>query len=101
MIHSDAFWLAVFGGGALVFVLPVLIGLFRGAERMDLIVLFNVLGLVTAGTGWVAAMVMACRMPRHLPPSAPAIILPAVPPSAEIPWPWDGEQDRRNWSAAS
>ena len=101
MIHNHAFWLAVFGAGALLFVLPVLIGLFRGAERMDLIVLFNVLGLVTGGAGWVGAMVMAFGMPRRLPASAPVVKLPAVPPPAEIPWPWNGEQDDRNWPAAS
>lgn len=100
MIRSDAFWLLVFGGAALVFVLPILIGLFRGAERMGLIVLLNLLGLITAGAGWAGAMVLAFGMPKRLPASAPVIIRPVAPPPAEIPWPFAGEQDDQRWPAA-
>jgi hypothetical protein len=61
------------------FILPIVIGLIRQVERMDLVVLFTVLGLVTVGAGWVGAMLLACMMPRRLPRYV-------MPPPSQSPW---------------
>jgi hypothetical protein len=92
-------WLLIFGGGALVFALPVLIGLVRGAECMDLIVLSTALGLVT-GIGWLGAMVLACGMPGRLRPRPAVVTRPSARP-AQIPWPFAAGRDDRDWPAAS
>jgi hypothetical protein len=61
------------------FILPIVIGLIRQVERMDLVILFTVLGLVTVGAGWLGAMLLACMMPRRLPRYV-------MPPTSESAW---------------
>jgi hypothetical protein len=94
---SAAFWVLMFGLGVLVFFLPILIGLIRRAERMDLVVLFTVLTLMT-GVCWFGAMVLACCMPRRPRPQPRYVILPAAPAG------WQGRPDERpaeRWPLAS
>jgi hypothetical protein len=94
MIHSDVFWLLVFGGGALLFISPLFIGMIRDVDGMGLLVFATVLGLVT-GIGWVAAMWLAWALPRKLrPASAPQVIRPGAQVS-EIPWPFPVNQHER------
>jgi hypothetical protein len=77
-------WIWVFVPVALIagFSLPIVIGLVRKVERMDLVVLFDFLGLVTAGAGWLAAMLLACMMPRR----PPRYVMPPTAEPAEVPW---------------
>jgi hypothetical protein len=97
VVGSTAFWVVMFLLGVAVFFLPILIGLVRRAERMDLVVLFTVLTLVTGAT-WFGALVLACAMPRRPRPRPQYFILPAGPPS------WPGRPDERaadRWPLAS
>ena len=88
-IHNPWFWLALFGASAVVYVLPTLIGLIRRVDSPGLVITFNLLGAITAGAGWVAAMILAFGLPRRLPPE------PVYPPVAAYPGavhaPYDGE----------
>jgi hypothetical protein len=78
VIHNDYFWLGVFATAGIVLILPTIIGLVRRAERMDLVVLLNVLTLCT-GVAWFGAMAFACFMPKRLPPLAGYVTLRAGP----------------------
>lgn len=62
---SSAFWLAIIGGLAVMYLLPILIGAIRHAEELWLIVFLTVL---PTGVGWLAALVLAFAMPRREPP---------------------------------
>lgn len=64
--NSALFWLVLIGALAVLYLLPVLIGLIRRAEDMWLIVLFTVL---PTGVGWLAALFLACLNPRREPPA--------------------------------
>jgi hypothetical protein len=97
VVGSPVFLVFMFALGVAVFFLPILIGLVRRPERMDLVVLFTVLTLVTGAT-WFGALVLACAMPRRQKPQRQYIILPAGPPS------WPGRSDERaadRWPLAS
>jgi hypothetical protein len=80
VIHNDYFWLGVFASVGIVLILPTIIGMVRGVERMDLVVLFNVLTLCT-GVAWFGAMTLACFMPKRLPPLA-GYVTPSAGPVA-------------------
>ena len=65
LADSYAFWVLLFLALAVVYLLPTLIGLIRGVERLALVFLVNLIGAPT-GIGWVAAMILAFG-PRRLP----------------------------------
>jgi hypothetical protein len=69
LADSYAFWVLLFIVLAVVYLLPTLIALIRGVDRMALVFLVNLIGAPT-GIGWVAAMILAFG-PRRLP-SGPA-----------------------------
>lgn len=66
LANSAAFWLAIIGGLAVLYLLPILIGVIRHAEELWLIVFLTVL---PTGVGWLAALVLAFTMPRCEPPT--------------------------------
>lgn len=87
MIHSVPFWTFVFLGAGFVFILPTIIGFFRDVERKDLVVLLNLLAPITAGAGWFGAMLLACRMPKHIRHEQVSFTPPAAA-IASLPWPF-------------
>lgn len=56
--NSYVFWIFVFAVLVVIYLLPTLVGLIRGVERIALVVLVNLIGAPT-GIGWVAAMILA------------------------------------------
>ena len=66
LANSPAFWLAIIGGLAVLYLLPILIGAIRHVEELGWIVFLTVL---PTGVGWLAALVMAIMMPRREPPA--------------------------------
>jgi hypothetical protein len=69
LANSCAFWVLLFAVLVVVYLLPTLVGLIRGVDRMALVFLVNLIGAPT-GIGRVAAMILAFG-PRRLPPHAP------------------------------
>jgi hypothetical protein len=65
--RNDYYLLAMFTVAGIVLILPTLVALIRRADRMGTIVFLNALTLVT-GVTWFVAMLMACMMPRRVPP---------------------------------
>jgi hypothetical protein len=65
LANSMAFWLALIGALAALYVLPVIIGLVRHVECLALVVIFNCFPIA-----WPAALVTACMMPRKEPVTA-------------------------------
>ena len=63
---SYVFWIFVFVTLIVVYLLPTLIGIIRGVDRLVLVFLVNLIGAPT-GIGWFAAMFLAFG-PRPLPP---------------------------------
>jgi hypothetical protein len=61
LANSYAFWIVVFVVLAVVYLLPALIGMIRGVDRLALVFLVNLIGAPTR-IGWVAAAVEA---PEH------------------------------------
>lgn len=55
---SPEFVIGVLGGLALVYFLPVIIGIARRVECLGLVIILNVLPVA-----WPAAMILACFMP--------------------------------------
>jgi hypothetical protein len=66
LADSYAFWIFAFGALVVVYLLPTLIGIVRGVDRLALVFLVNLIGGPT-GIGWIAAMILAFGPPR-LPP---------------------------------
>ena len=66
LANSYAFWIFVFVALVVVYLLPTLIGMIRGVDRLALVFLVNLIGAPT-GVGWFAAMILAFG-PRRLPP---------------------------------
>jgi len=63
--NSYAFWIILFAVIIAVYMLPTLIGLIRGVDRMALVLLVNLIG-APSGIGWIAAMILAFG-PRRSP----------------------------------
>lgn len=65
---SYAFWIFAFGVLVGVYLLPTLIGIVRGVDRLALVFLVNIIGAPT-GIGWIAAMILAFgpRRPQSEP----------------------------------
>lgn len=55
---SWGFIMLVMGGLALVYFLPIIIGIIRKVECLALVIILNMLPV-----GWPAAMILACFMP--------------------------------------
>jgi len=90
LANSYAFWIFVFVALAVVYMLPTLIGLIRGVDRLALVFLVNLIGAPT-GVGWFAAMILAFG-PRRLPPEPSWPSRPGgvyAPPGAWMPGPRD------------
>jgi hypothetical protein len=90
LANSYAFWIFVFVALAAVYLLPTLIGLIRGVDRLALVFLVNLIGAPT-GVGWFAAMILAFG-PRRLSaePSWPSYSGGMyAPPAAWMPGPRD------------
>lgn len=56
MYSSPVFWILLFLGIALVFVLPTIIAIIRRSEDLPLVIGLNALGLVLPVFGWLAAV---------------------------------------------
>ena len=69
LADSYAFWILLFAVLIVVYLLPKLIGMIRGVDRLTLVFLVNLIGAPT-GIGWLAAMILAFG-PRRLPPVPP------------------------------
>jgi Superinfection immunity protein len=70
LANSYAFWIFVFVALAVVYMLPTLIGMIRGVDRLALVFLVNLIGAPT-GVGWFAAMILAFGPRRCHPGSWP------------------------------
>jgi Superinfection immunity protein len=86
LANSYAFWIFVFAAIAVVYLLPTLIGIIRGVDRLTLVFLVNLIGAPT-GIGWVAAMILAFGSRRPLAGPTPAPRSAAMPglPGARMP----------------
>ena len=69
---SYAFWIALFVALTAVYLLPSMVGMIRGVDRLALVFLVNLIGGPT-GIGWLADMILALG-PRRVAPA------PQVPP---------------------
>ena len=90
LANSYAFWIFVFVALAVVYMLPTLIGMIRGVDRLALVFLVNLIGAPT-GVGWFAAMILAFG-PRRLPPEPSWPSRPGgmyAPPGTWMPGPCD------------
>jgi Superinfection immunity protein len=66
LANSYAFWIFVFAALVVIYMLPTLIGIIRGVDRLALVFLVNLIG-APSGIGWFAAIFLAFG-PRRLPP---------------------------------
>ena len=60
-------WPAVVLAVMVLFWVPLIIAVIRGAERIGLVALLSILGLA-GGVMWLAALVAAFILPRRTPP---------------------------------
>jgi Superinfection immunity protein len=91
LANSYAFWIFAFGALVVVYLLPTLIGIVRGVDRLALVFLVNLIGAPT-GIGWIAAMILAFG-PRRLPPELLRRPFPAGAHSSQ------GSMTPGSWSA--
>jgi hypothetical protein len=70
LANSYAFWMFAFLAIIVVYLLPTLVGVIRGVDRLALVFLVNLIGAPT-GIGWLAAMILAFG-PRRIPGPPPA-----------------------------
>jgi hypothetical protein len=82
LADSAVFWVLIFMTLAVVYLLPTLIGVIRGVDKLALVFLVNLIG-TPALIGWPAAMILAFG-PKRLPPE-PAWHLP---PDGTTPGPF-------------
>ena len=90
LANSYAFWILLFVVLVVVYLLPTLIGMIRGVDRLALVFLVNLIGAPT-GIGWLAAMILAFG-PRRMPPEPPWLLQPGArygPPGTWLPGPRD------------
>jgi hypothetical protein len=66
LANSYAFWIFVFVILVVVYLLPTLIGVVRGVDRLALVFLVNLIGAPT-GIGWIAAIILAFGPRRPAP----------------------------------
>lgn len=84
LANSAAFWVLLILVLCAVYLLPTIIGVVRGVDRLALVFLVNLIGCTT-GVGWLAALILAFG-PRRLAPVPPSASwrLPDGPP---VLWP--------------
>jgi Superinfection immunity protein len=90
--NSYAFWISIFVALVLVYMLPTLIGMIRGVDRLALVFLVNLIGAPT-GVGWFAAMILAFG-PRRLPPGPPLSAWPHARSVSAGVWMSGGRETR-------
>jgi hypothetical protein len=78
VVHGTAFWVLMFTAAGVIFILPIIIGLIRHVERLEVVVLLNIAAIVT-GITWFGAIAMAFILPRRLPARPGYVIPPGVP----------------------
>ncbi len=85
LADNPAFWFLLVAVLVVVYLLPTIIAVIRGTDRLALVFLVNLIG-APSGVGWLAAIILAFG-PRRLPPE------PARPMRPEpMQWPagpWD------------
>lgn len=87
LADNPAFWILLVAVLVVVYLLPTLVAVIRGTDRLALVFLVNLIG-APSGIGWFAAIVLAFG-PRRLPP-APAPPWPGRPePMQWPPGTWD------------
>ena len=79
LANSYVFWIFVFVVLVVVYMLPTLIGIIRGVDRLALVFLVNLIG-APSGIGWIAAMILAFG-PRRPGPEPSRISYPAGVPA--------------------
>ena len=67
LADSPILWLPLIAGLLMLYILPSLIGAIRKVEGLGWLIVVN---LIPTGIGWLAAMVLAIRLPRREPPMA-------------------------------
>lgn len=82
---NPVFWLLLVVVLAVVYLLPTLIAVIRGTDRLALVFLVNLIG-APSGVGWFAAMILAFG-PRRLR---------SVPPPS-----WPGRPEPMQWPAGT
>jgi hypothetical protein len=92
LANSYAFWIFVFMALVVVYMLPTLIGMIRGVDRLALVVLVNLIGAPT-GVGWFAALILAFG-PRRLPPAPPLSAWPDATSAPAGMWMTGGREAR-------
>jgi hypothetical protein len=90
LADSYTFWILLLAVLIVVYLLPTLIGMIRGVDRLALLFLVNLIGAPT-GIGWLAAMILAFG-PRRLPPVSPRPHYEAAQRRGRtwMPGQWDG-----------
>lgn len=90
LADSPVFWLFLVMVLVVVYLLPTIIAVIRGTDRLALVFLVNLIG-APSGVGWFAAVILAFG-PRRLLPAPP----PSWPAGPEpMQWPpgtWDAWQ---------
>ncbi len=76
LANSYAFWILLFVVLVVAYLLPTLIGMIRGVDRLAVVFLVNLIGAPT-GIGWVAALILAFG-PRRLPSESTPIVYPGA-----------------------
>jgi hypothetical protein len=91
LANSYAFWIFVFVVLVVVYLLPTLIGIVRGVDRLALVFLVNLIG-APSGIGWIAAIILAFG-PRRSAPEPWRSSYPATLPAPQ------GSMTQGSWRA--
>ncbi len=92
---SSVFWVAAIMALAGLFLLPTVIGLARGVDRLALVVLVNLIGAPLL-LGWPAALILAFGPRRHPPPPRWSAHRDSSQRSVPLPVPGEGDRRERN-----
>jgi hypothetical protein len=84
LANNAAFWVLLILVLCAVYLLPTIIGVARGVDRLVLVFLVNLIG-GTTGVGWLAGLILAFG-PRRLSP-VPASASRRLPDGPAVPWP--------------
>ena len=92
LADSSVFWVAAIVALAVLYMLPTLIGLIRGVDRLALVFLVNLIGAPLL-IGWPAALILAFGPRQHSPLPRGRAPDPWRP---SLPGPGQGERRERN-----